>query len=95
MSRPSTASPSPTSTVFHPDVEQGPTNDAGPSRSRTPAGEKTRREAVSADGGNRSRSADADQPLSQEKQEKEDWVVKWDGPDDPGCPLNTPPWRKW
>jgi hypothetical protein len=29
-----------------------------------------------------------------EKQDSE-FVVKWDGPDDPGCPLNTPTWKKW
>jgi hypothetical protein len=24
-----------------------------------------------------------------------EFIVKWDGPDDPGCPLNTPLWKKW
>ena len=23
------------------------------------------------------------------------YTVRWDGPDDPGDPLNTPNWRKW
>lgn len=25
----------------------------------------------------------------------DEWVVKWDGPDDPECPLNLPSWKKW
>ena len=27
--------------------------------------------------------------------EQDPFTVKWDGPDDPGDPLNTPAWRKW
>ncbi|KAL7424205.1 hypothetical protein Q5752_001791 [Cryptotrichosporon argae] len=26
---------------------------------------------------------------------RDPWIVVWDGPDDPGSPLNTPIWRKW
>lgn len=27
--------------------------------------------------------------------EQDPFTVKWQGPDDPGNPLNTPTWRKW
>jgi hypothetical protein len=30
-----------------------------------------------------------------EKGDEDRWVVKWDGPDDPHDPLNTPGWKKW
>jgi hypothetical protein len=33
--------------------------------------------------------------LGTEEKDEERFIVKWDGPDDPGCPLNTPVWRKW
>jgi len=26
---------------------------------------------------------------------EDQWTVKWDGPDDPQDPLNTPGWQKW
>lgn len=39
-------------------------------------------------------SGSAQEGGSSEKDGSE-FIVKWDGPDDPGCPLNTPTWRKW
>ncbi len=33
--------------------------------------------------------------VASEKKEEDPFVVKWDGPDDPECPLNTPVWKKW
>lgn len=30
-----------------------------------------------------------------EKKDSERFTVRWSGPDDPGCPLNTPVWKKW
>ena len=33
--------------------------------------------------------------LGPSKEDEDRWVVKWDGQDDPGDPLNTPGWKKW
>lgn len=40
-------------------------------------------------------ASDADTRVQDEHTEKDYIEVQWDGPDDPACPLNTPPWRKW
>jgi hypothetical protein len=86
------ASPSPTSTVYQPDTEQDHRASTGrlsdPERGNVSTQEKTGRDAQGSRRGSESRSGHGDQ-------EKEDWIVKWDGPDDPDCPLNTPQWRKW
>jgi hypothetical protein len=29
------------------------------------------------------------------KEDEDRWIVKWEGRDDPGDPLNTPGWKKW
>lgn len=29
------------------------------------------------------------------KEDEDRWIVKWDGKDDPGDPLNTSIWKKW
>lgn len=89
---PSTAHPSPTSTVYQPDVENDTHASHLPDTERDAerSGEKGPDRAM----GNRSSGTRSPTRGDQDK-EKEDWVVKWDGPDDPGCPLNTPPWRKW
>ena len=29
------------------------------------------------------------------EKDEDQWIVKWDGPDDPQDPLNTPGWQKW
>jgi hypothetical protein len=93
MSGLSTTDPSPTSTVFQPDMEQGP-DTAGPSRIRSRE-EKLPDNTVSSGEKDRPRNRNDSRPVRPEKAEMEDWTVKWDGPEDPGCPLNTPPWRKW
>jgi hypothetical protein len=88
------ASPSPTSTVYQPDTEQddrvlnGRLHD--PERGDVSSQEKTGRD--SGVGPNHRRSGSRN---GHGDKEKEDWIVKWDGPDDPDCPLNTPQWRKW
>jgi hypothetical protein len=87
------ASPSPTSTVYQPDTEQDHRASIGrlsdPERGNVATQEKTGRDTEIGPGRRASRSE-----MSGEK-EKENWIVKWDGPDDPDCPLNTPQWRKW
>jgi len=95
---PSTSSPSPTSTVYQPDTEASRRS----SSDRVPDPEQGHRQSREREHGNKDarmtdtvpgrRKASADE---KGEKEKDDWVVKWDGPDDPGCPLNTPPWRKW
>jgi len=88
------ASPSPTSTVYQPDTEQDHRASTGrlsdPERGNTTTHEKTGRatEVAPSRRGSEGRTANG-------HKEKEDWIVKWDGPDDPDCPLNTPQWRKW
>jgi hypothetical protein len=88
------ASPSPTSTVYQPDTEQddrvlnGRLHD--PERGNVATQEKTGR-----DSGGRPNSPGSESRNGNGDKEKEDWIVKWDGPDDPDCPLNTPQWRKW
>ena len=90
---PSTSS-SPTSTVYQPDTDQDHRASTGrlpdPERGNTTTSEKTGRvtEVGPSHRGFESRQASGDK-------EKEDWIVKWDGSDDPDCPLNTPQWRKW
>jgi len=89
-------SPSPTSTVYQPDTEHDHRASTGrlsdPERGHTSTQEKTGRgrdpQAGPDHRGSMSRNGKGDK-------EKEDWIVKWDGPDDPDCPLNTPQWRKW
>ena len=98
MAGPESAGPSksssPTSTVYQPDTEPDHRPSTGrltdPERGNTTTQEKTGRvrDAESSRRGSESRQANGDE-------EKEDWIVKWDGPDDPDCPLNTPQWRKW
>jgi hypothetical protein len=90
---PSTASPSPTSTVYHPDTEQH----QGASTNRLPDPEQgstlqQKPNRTEEAGPSRRGSTSANEKGNKEK---EDWAVKWDGPDDPDCPLNTPQWRKW
>ena len=88
------ASPSPTSTVYQPDTEQDHRASTGrlpdPERGNTATQEKQGR--VSGGGPNRRGSGTRN---GDGEKEKEDWIVKWEGPDDPDCPLNTPQWRKW
>jgi hypothetical protein len=55
-----------------------------PNRSDEPAGGLTRGDRTNAQG-ERKQSAEKDN----------EWVVKWDGDDDPHDPLNTPGWKKW
>lgn len=89
---PSTAHPSPTSTVYQPDVENDHQTSRLPDTERD--AERSGEKGLERKTETRSRRTRSPIPGNKEK-EKEDWVVKWEGPDDPGCPLNTPPWRKW
>jgi hypothetical protein len=88
------ASPSPTSTVYQPDTEQDHRASTGrladSERGNVSTQEKTGRESGDRPSGRGSKSGNGNGD-----KEKEDWIVKWDGPDDPDCPLNTPQWRKW
>lgn len=85
-SGPSTTSPSPTSTVYQPD---GDTEAIQPQV-------KEKRVHGKVPDEERGLPANDPRPAAELSNEKgEDWVVKWDGPDDPGCPLNTPAWKKW
>jgi hypothetical protein len=89
---PSTTHPSPTSTVFQPDVENDPPASRLPDPERDAAHSEEKGLRRNGEGpSERSRSLTG----QDEEKEKQDWLVKWEGPDDPGCPLNTPPWRKW
>lgn len=90
-SGPSTTQPSPTSTIFQPDGESEPVMSG-----HEPGGRIKRPDEERDLGGvteKRNRQSEPRTDLSGEK--GQDWTVIWDGPDDPGCPLNTPPWKKW
>jgi hypothetical protein len=82
------ASPSPTSTVYQPDHRASTGRLSDPERGNVSTQEKTGRDAQGSRRGSESRNENGEK-------EKENWIVKWDGPDDPDCPLNTPQWRKW
>lgn len=90
---PSTVNPSPTSTVYQPDSE----HEHRASTGRLPDPERgamsQEKGDVDADAGPSRRGSTSGR--EEGDKEKGDWVVKWDGPDDPDCPLNTPQWRKW
>lgn len=85
---PSTTQPSPTSTVYQPD------NDIDSYAQSGLAGKVPDEERVTAakEGNGKVRPEDTSGITGEKDQ---DFVVKWDGPDDPGCPLNTPSWKKW
>ena len=94
----STSSPSTTSTVYQPDTEASrrsssdrvPDPERGDIASRQKEQDDKEARRTATKSGRRKVSAD-----EKGEKEKDDWVIHWDGPDDPGCPLNTPPWRKW
>lgn len=105
-SGPSTTQPSPTSTVFQPGADldsPSTTNIQSGLASKIPdeernfgsgAGPSKDDENEKVNKGRETEPKSKRGP-SDEKGQDQDFVVKWDGPDDPGCPLNTPSWRKW
>ena len=87
---------SPTSTMVHSSLEQDDPLERQSSRPTEKAGQHAldEEERISSGSGEEETSAPASSDVPN-KEDEDRWLVRWEGQDDPGDPLNTPAWKKW
>lgn len=91
------AAPSPTNTLHDSGsmTHDSPANGPHDEEAQVARDSRSSHRPDKGDGIGATQGGPREQQESSKEKDGEEWIVKWKGPDDPGCPLNTPKWRKW